>query len=53
MYSMTLVMVIVPVCCIIVGVYLIQRDQAKINHMVAEYERAHPEVVKGKIEPPP
>ena len=30
----------------IVGVYLIQRDQAKINHMVAEYERTHPEEVK-------
>ena len=53
MYSMTLVMVIVPVCYIIVGVYLIQEDQARINRMVAKYERAHPEVVKGKIEPPP
>ena len=30
-----------------------QENQAKINDMVAEYERAHPEVVKGKIEPPP
>ena len=46
-------MVIVPVCYITVGVYLIQEDQAKISDMVAEYERAHPEVVKGKIKPPP
>ena len=47
----------------IVGVYLIQVDQAKINDMVAEYERTREEVrmesLKGrmlvnfKFQPPP
>jgi len=32
----------------IVGEYFIQDKQAKINQMVAEYERTHPEVVKGE-----
>ena len=63
---MTLVIVISQCLCaiFIVGVYLIQDDQAKINDMVAEYERTHPEEVKMeslkgrmmvnfKFQPPP
>ena len=46
----------------IVGIYLIQRDQAKINDMVTEYERILEErmeslkgrmLVNFKFQPPP
>ena len=45
---MTLVIVISQCLCAIffVGVCLIQDDQTKINDMVAEYERTHPEEMK-------